>query len=643
MAVEDQAKTPTDVVHDETKADLSDGNLDRETAAPDEANVKIGPRVYLALLALALTYEAALFSFVVPSAVLLTINNDLGPSPDFTWISTTWSLSNAILQSIAGRFTDIFGRRYFLIAGSVLGFVGTLVAGRANTISTVIAGTTLMGVGASTQQIAYAAAFDIVPRKHRGTVLAAMNFAALPGSMFGAVIGFNIVKTLTWRYTFYFGCLANGLSFLTLVCFYWPPGWVGLHPDGKSRKQQIRELDYVCVVLFGGGLIAFLLGVGWGGNPTPWISAKVLAPLLIGAVTLIVAVPLWERYSDPKIDKLFPPELMTRFRTVVLPLVCLFCNGVVSSGLSVSTSYTIPQTCVPANRRAEVQRLFTTEPGRAGWLSFCMNGAGTTGIIVSGSLFGIVKYTKYQLIVYAVFQCAFTAAMASITRDSLARAVVLCLIAKFTIAGSSIIATLFVQFGAGDTRLGAATGIRGTLISAGGSIGLAICTSVVGNKVRESLSPALVAAVVDAGLPADSAAGFITAFVSGKPGALDAVIGATPEVIEAATRASQAVYADAFSLVYLITIVFTGAALICTFFIPSVDHHLTKHTAVQLDKAHIVGHGEGEAKVFREEDSEDGIEKSSLPNEMAGAVLHGHLQLGRYGLVWPRRQAEMEG
>ncbi|KAH0848328.1 hypothetical protein FOPE_02209 [Fonsecaea pedrosoi] len=554
MAVEDQAKTPTDVVHDETKADLSDGNLDRETAAPDEANVKIGPRVYLALLALALTYEAALFSFVVPSAVLLTINNDLGPSPDFTWISTTWSLSNAILQSIAGRFTDIFGRRYFLIAGSVLGFVGTLVAGREMT----------QGVGASTQQIAYAAAFDIVPRKHRGTVLAAMNFAALPGSMFGAVIGFNIVKTLTWRYTFYFGCLANGLSFLTLVCFYWPPGWVGLHPDGKSRKQQIRELDYVCVVLFGGGLIAFLLGVGWGGNPTPWISAKVLAPLLIGAVTLIVAVPLWERYSDPKIDKLFPPELMTRFRTVVLPLVCLFCNGVVL----VSFQVFWPQ---------QVQRLFTTEPGRAGWLSFCMNGAGTTGIIVSGSLFGIIKYTKYQLIVYAVFQCAFTAAMASITRDSLARAVVLCLIAKFTIAGSSIIATLFVQFGAGDTRLGAATGIRGTLISAGGSIGLAICTSVVGNKVRESLSPALVAAVVDAGLPADSAAGFISqccpptriiqvtrlttitaAFVSGKPGALDAVIGATPEVIEAATRASQAVYADAFSLVYLITIVFTG-------------------------------------------------------------------------------------
>ncbi|KIW83810.1 hypothetical protein Z517_03056 [Fonsecaea pedrosoi CBS 271.37] len=616
MAVEDQAKTPTDVVHDETKADLSDGHLDREMAAPDEANVKMGPRVYLALLALALTYEAALFSFVVPSAVLLTINNDLGPSPDFTWISTTWSLSNAILQSIAGRFTDIFGRRYFLIAGSVLGFVGTLVAGRANTISTVIAGTTLMGVGASTQQIAYAAAFDIVPRKHRGTVLAAMNFAALPGSMFGAVIGFNIVKTLTWRYTFYFGCLANGLSFLTLVCFYWPPGWVGLHPDGKSRKQQIRELDYVCVVLFGGGLIAFLLGVGWGGNPTPWISAKVLAPLLIGAVTLIVAVPLWERYSDPKIDKLFPPELMTRFRTVVLPLVCLFCNGVVL----VSFQVFWPQ---------QVQRLFTTEPGRAGWLSFCMNGAGTSmssfpsrtnssfpgadmvtaGIIVSGSLFGIIKYTKYQLIVYAVFQCAFTAAMASITRDSLARAVVLCLIAKFTIAGSSIIATLFVQFGAGDTRLGAATGIRGTLISAGGSIGLAICTSVVGNKVRESLSPALVAAVVDLGLPADSVAGFITAFVSGKPGALDAVIGATPEVIEAATRASQAVYADAFSLVYLITIVFTGAALICTFFIPSVDHHLTKHTAVQLDKAHIVGHGEGEAKVFREEDSEDGIEK----------------------------------
>lgn len=47
----------------------------------------------------------------------------------------------------------------------------------------------LQGVASGTQLLAFACAGEIVPKKWRGQTLAAMNFAALPGSCFGSVIG----------------------------------------------------------------------------------------------------------------------------------------------------------------------------------------------------------------------------------------------------------------------------------------------------------------------------------------------------------------------------------------------------------------------------------------------------------------------
>jgi len=55
------------------------------------------------LKALAVTYEALLFSFVLPAAVLLTINRDIGPSTQISWIATSWTLAGAVMQTIAGR------------------------------------------------------------------------------------------------------------------------------------------------------------------------------------------------------------------------------------------------------------------------------------------------------------------------------------------------------------------------------------------------------------------------------------------------------------------------------------------------------------------------------------------------------------
>lgn len=93
---------------------------------------------------------------------------------------------------------------------------------------------------------------------------------------------YALVANLSWRWAFYVGIIANGFALILITIFYWPPGFIGLHPEGKSRLQQFKELDFLGLILFGGGLTSFLLGLSFGNNPYPWSSARVLVPLLIG-------------------------------------------------------------------------------------------------------------------------------------------------------------------------------------------------------------------------------------------------------------------------------------------------------------------------------------------------------------------------
>ncbi|KIW74514.1 hypothetical protein Z517_12454 [Fonsecaea pedrosoi CBS 271.37] len=200
-----------------------------------------------------------------------------------------------------------------------------------------------------------------------------------------------------------------------------------------------------------------------------------------------------------------------------------------------------------------IQTLSTTEPDRAGWLRFVLNAAGTIGIMTSGIFFGILKPTRLQLVAYTALQTVFPAAMSTITQHSLARAVVLAILTGWALSSTMSASVLFVQCGAGDDRLGISNGLRGTIVNSGAAIGFAIYGSIVNNKVRGTMGPTMATAFVGAGLPANSIEPFIS------------------------------------------------AAFIGSLFVPSVDIHLTQHTAVQLDKPHVIGHGEGEAKVLTEE------------------------------------------
>lgn len=110
-----------------------------------------------ALQAMASAYNAYVFTLLIPPAVLSLINAELGPSPNFTWITISWSLGGAIFVTVGGRLSDLFGRRWFFIAGSATLVVGSIVGATGQSIPQMIACGAIYGAGSGFLEMAYGA------------------------------------------------------------------------------------------------------------------------------------------------------------------------------------------------------------------------------------------------------------------------------------------------------------------------------------------------------------------------------------------------------------------------------------------------------------------------------------------------------
>lgn len=77
-------------------------------------------------------------------------------------------------------------------------------------------------------------------------------------------------------------------------------------------KQELKELDWVGIVLFCGGLTSFVLGLSWGGGLYPWASYHVLVPLILGFF-ILVAFAFYGAYSQPYEFDLSVADLVQRY------------------------------------------------------------------------------------------------------------------------------------------------------------------------------------------------------------------------------------------------------------------------------------------------------------------------------------------
>ncbi|KAF5575587.1 multidrug resistance protein fnx1 [Fusarium subglutinans] len=225
-----------------------------------------------------------------------------------SWLVTAYLISNAATQPIAGRLTDIFGRRLGLILSNLLFAIGNLVCGLSTDHYSMIIGRIIAGVGGGGLiSIATFLTSDLTPLRKRGIMQGIANLWYGAGAMLGAVIGglFQDRTVIGWRLAF----LVQVPPSLLLIPMI---GVLVKVPPKQSDKSYLTRIDFLGVFFTCSFLILLLLGLNTGGNTVPWLH-----PLPLTTIPLSMLCFAGFIWWEGKAKQPIIPVALLRDRTVL--------------------------------------------------------------------------------------------------------------------------------------------------------------------------------------------------------------------------------------------------------------------------------------------------------------------------------------
>jgi len=120
-----------------------------------------------------------------------------------SWILSSYLISGAISVPVAGKLSDMYGRKKILLLVLTIYTVGVVGGAVSTDIYSMLISRTIQGIGMSVFPIVFAIVQDQFPRNKiaiaQGTLASMFAF----GSILGLVVGGNIIEYLGWRATFY--------------------------------------------------------------------------------------------------------------------------------------------------------------------------------------------------------------------------------------------------------------------------------------------------------------------------------------------------------------------------------------------------------------------------------------------------------
>ncbi|MFD6491906.1 MFS transporter [Streptomyces sp. NPDC059944] len=244
----------------------------------------------VATLAVAGTVAAIMQTLVTP--LIAELPEILHTTPaNSAWVITVTLLVAAVCVPVSGRLGDLVGKRRMLLACSVPLVVGSVVCALSSSVTPMIVGRGLQGMGMGMVPLGIALLRDVVPAEKLSSSIALVSASMGIGGGLGLPISAAVAQYANWRVLFW-GSAVLAVVIGTLIWF--------LIPDVPASAKGQR-FDAPGALGLGLGLVFLLLGVSKGAD-WGWGSATTLG-LLIGAVVVLLAWGAWElRTKDPLID-----------------------------------------------------------------------------------------------------------------------------------------------------------------------------------------------------------------------------------------------------------------------------------------------------------------------------------------------------
>ncbi|WP_224402783.1 MULTISPECIES: MFS transporter [Pseudonocardia] len=220
------------------------------------------------LLLISLTaFEAMGVGTAMPAVVA-----DLGGVARYAWPFVLF-LAAAVLGTVAGgRWCDVRGPRVPLVTAPVLFGAGLLVAGFATTMTGLLAGRVLQGLGAGAQGVAvYVLVAEVYPTRARPVVFGLISSAWVLPALVGPPLAGLVTEHLSWHWVFLGLLPVVGLALVLVtpvVRVLRPPAGpavgghgAGLVPAALGAAVGVAGLSWALENLDPGGAVAGVVAV----------------------------------------------------------------------------------------------------------------------------------------------------------------------------------------------------------------------------------------------------------------------------------------------------------------------------------------------------------------------------------------------
>jgi EmrB/QacA subfamily drug resistance transporter len=499
----------------------------------------------------------------IVSTAMPRIVGDLGGFNHYTWLTTVYIVTSTVVLPIVGKLTDMYGRKYFYIAGIAIFIVGSLLSGLSQTMLQIIIFRGFQGIGAGIMMVnAFTVIADLYPPAERGKYVGLVSAVFGISAIIGPILGGFLTDALSWHWIFFIN-IPLGIINIILFQFYFP----------NYRMDSIRhKIDYAGIIAILLAVIPLMLALSSGGVDFPWLSAPIIILFLV-SIAAIIALPFIESRSK---EPIIPLEIF-RNPVVSLSIPIIFFTGITMFGGLIF---------IPLYFQG-VMGLSPTASG--GYLTPMLLGQ-VTGSFVSGQI--LARTGGHYRLQGAVGIGIMAAGLFFISRwtpeTSYFLSIIHLVMAGFGLGVTLPLYTIAVQNAVPYNILGAATSMVPFFRAMGGAAGLAVFGSIMSNRfitefllkipenIKSVITPEALSAV------ANNLQALVSPEAQAQVKALFAGLGLNGQALYAQMLTILKESLDSsLSLVFFIIFIITAAVFVLSFFIKEVPlrkHHTLNKT-----------------------------------------------------------------
>jgi MFS transporter, DHA2 family, multidrug resistance protein len=245
---------------------------------------------FIAAAVMTATFMEVLDTTVVNVSLPHIAGNMSATTEEATWVLTSYLVANAVVLPATGWLASFFGRKRFLMTCIVIFTLASALCGAATTLPMLILARILQGLGGGAlQPISQAILLESFPPQKRGAAMAVFGLGVVVAPIIGPTLGGWITDNYSWRWIFYINLPVGALALFLIQMLIEDPPYI--------RAARPPRIDFI-----GFGLLALWIGCLQialdKGQQEDWLASPFIRALVITCVVGFILFIFREVMTD---------------------------------------------------------------------------------------------------------------------------------------------------------------------------------------------------------------------------------------------------------------------------------------------------------------------------------------------------------